>query len=387
MSVNPVRRGRVFFFGIFALLALMVLYLLSPFLSVILVSLVTVVMLMPLYRYFLARKWVKERARFALTLTLLSFFLVIIIPIFIIGFLLISQSVQLLDTITTGEFEFSFSNLVAKLEDFLQQIPALGDIEIDQEQFAQTLIDIGTTVLGWLADLAVSLGTSLPSLFIGAIIFLVVVATMLLSLDDLYDRSKEISPLDVNITQIYLHKSREMIVSVIKGVFLLAILQGAIMGVFYWLAGVPFTIFFTLLSMVFAILPVVGISFIVLPMALIFLLLGDVTSAVLVLIGFYIFVNPTDLTLRPRLVSKEAYLNFTLMLLALFGGLAVGGLLGMIYGPVIMVLFITTIEIYAEYFADKTDDQPESLLEGGRVEPGVATIESASDTPEPSTES
>ena len=387
MSVNPVRRGRVFFFGIFALLALMVLYLLSPFLSVILVSLVTVVMLMPLYRYFLARKWVKERARFALTLTLLSFFLVILIPIFIIGFLLISQSVQLLDTITTGDFEFSLSNLVTELEEFLQQIPALGDIEIDQEQIAQTLIDIGTTVLGWLADLAVSLGTSLPSLFIGAIIFLVVVATMLLSLDDLYDRSKEISPLDVNITQIYLHKSREMIVSVIKGVFLLAIIQGAIMGVFYWLAGVPFTIFFTLLSMVFAILPVVGISFIVLPMALIFLLLGDVTSAVLVLIGFYIFVNPTDLTLRPRLVSKEAYLNFTLMLLALFGGLAVGGLLGMIYGPVIMVLFITTIEIYAEYFADRPDDQPESLLEGGRVEPGVATIESASDEPEPRMES
>jgi predicted PurR-regulated permease PerM len=210
---------------------------------------------------------------------------------------------------------------------------------------------------------------------------------VLLSSDDLYRRAKELSPLDIKITQIYLHKGREMIVSVIKGVFLLAIIQGAIMGVFYWLAGVPFSIFFTMLSMVFAILPVVGISFIVLPMALIFLLQSNVTSAVLVLIGFYIFVNPTDLTLRPRLVSKEAYLNFTLMLLALFGGLALGGLLGMIYGPVIMILFITTIEIYSEYFADKPDSQSESLLEGGQEEPGVAPIASASDTPEPGTES
>jgi len=355
MNGKPILRGRAFFFGIFALLALMVLYLLSPFMSVILVSLVTAVMVKPLYDYYLGRKWVKNRARFAVTLTLITFFLLI--------------------------------NLATELEEFLQQLPALSDIEISSEKIAQTLIDIGTTVLSWLADLAISLGTSLPSLFIGAIIFLVVVASLLLSSDDLYDRSKELSPLDIKITQIYFHKGREMIVSVIKGVFLLAVIQGAIMGVFYWLADVPFAIFFTLLSMVFAILPVVGISFIVLPMALIFLLIGDVTSAVLVLIGFYIFVNPTDLTLRPRLISKEAYLNFTLMLLALFGGLALGGLLGMIYGPVIMILFITTIEIYTEYFADKRDDQSESLLEGGQEEPGVAPIESASDTPEPSTES
>jgi predicted PurR-regulated permease PerM len=387
MNGKPILRGRAFFFGIFALLALMVLYLLSPFMSVILVSLVTAVMVKPLYDYYLGRKWVKNRARFAVTLTLITFFLIIIIPIFIIGFLLFSQSSELLDTISTSDFEFSLANLATELEEFLQQLPALSDIEISSEKIAQTLIDIGSTVLGWLADLAISLGTSLPSLFIGAIIFLVVVASLLLSSDDLYDRSKELSPLDIKITQIYFHKGREMIVSVIKGVFLLAVIQGAIMGVFYWLAGVPFTIFFTLLSMVFAILPVVGISFIVLPMALIFLLSGNVTSAVLVLIGFYIFVNPTDLTLRPRLISKEAYLNFTLMLLALFGGLALGGLLGMIYGPVIMILFITTIEIYAEYFTDKPDSQSESLLEGGQEEPGVATIASASETPEPSTES
>ena len=84
----------------------------------------------------------------------------------------------------------------------------------------------------------------------------------------------------------------------------------------------------------------------------------------IVLFSFYVVVNPLDLILRPKLVSKEAYLNFTLMLLALFGGLAVGGLLGMIYGPVIMVLFITSIEIYGEYFSNSSgaDDDPEGTI-------------------------
>lgn len=372
MKEQSHRQGRLFFFGLFALLAVLVAWVLRPYLGVIAIALVTVIMLKPLYDWFISQKRIKGRQRVATTLTLLTFILLILIPLFIIGFLLISQSGQLLETISTSEVEISLENLVAAVEDFLQGIPSLRDFEIDREQVAQTLLNLASTVLSGLANLAVSLGSTLPNLFIGVIIFLVVVATLLPTMDDLENRAQELSPLDVNITQIYLLKSREMIVSVVKGVFLLAIIQGLIIGVFYWLAGVPFTIFWTLLSMAFAILPVVGISFIVLPMALIFLLTGNWTSAVIILIGFYVFVNPTDLTLRPRLVSKEAYLNFTLMLLALFGGLAVGGLLGMIYGPVIMILFITTIDIYAKYFSDQ-EEQPTPVLEASEQEETLAS--------------
>lgn len=130
-------------------------------------------------------------------------------------------------------------------------------------------------------------------------------------MDDLENRAQQLSPLDVNITQIYQLKGRKMIASVVKDVFLLAAIQGLIMGIFYWLADVPFTIFWTLLSMVFALMPLVGISFIVWFMVLIFFLTGNLTSALIVLFGFYVVVNPLDLILRPKLVSKESYLNFT----------------------------------------------------------------------------
>jgi len=345
--------------------------------GVIALALVTVVMLKPLYDFYISRERIRGHNRVATTLTIVSFLLLIIVPLFIIGFLFFSQASDLLEDVRSGEVDLSLENIVAKIESFLQGIPALRDIEIDQEKLAESLLDLAAAGLSLLTDLAVSLGTSLPTLFISAIIFLIIIATMLPTLEDLVDRTEELSPLDVNITQIYLHKAQEMIISVIKGVFLLAILQGLIMGVFYWLANVPFTMFWTLLSMAFAILPVVGISFIVLPMAAIFFLTGNTTSAILVLIGFYVFVNPTDLTLRPRLVSKEAYLNFTLMLLALFGGLAVGGLLGMIYGPVIMILFMTTIDIYSEYYSDSQDESPAVVLESSD---SVGVNESLPDT-------
>ncbi len=352
MIGQPRKKGTVFFFGLFVALALLVFYILHPYLGVIAIAVVTVVVLKPLFDWFMGHRWIRGRTRIATTVTLIAFFLLIIIPVYFLGSKMVSEIRELRVSIESNDVEAVLESVLDRAEEIIRGIPGFSDFEIDQDRFAEYLSDAAKSVMSWLADQALSLLASLPNLFIGAIIFLIVVATLLPTIDNLDERMQQLSPMDVNITQIYLLKSREMIMSVVKGVFLLVILQGFIMGVFYWIAGVPFTVFWMLLSMIFGVLPVVGISFVVWPLVIIFLLMGNVTSALIILFGFYIVVNPLDLILRPRLVSKEAYLNFTLMLLALFGGLAVGGLLGMIYGPVIMVLFVTTIDVYADYYSD-----------------------------------
>ncbi|UCG25351.1 MAG: AI-2E family transporter [Chloroflexota bacterium] len=354
------RQGRVFFFAIFILLTVLTFVVIQPFLGAILLGLITVVLLRPLYVWLGKRKRLRGRTRLTTTVTILTFLLAIIIPLVVLSIIFFNQLVDFLEEISSLEIETSMTELVQTIEDWLQEIPALSDIEIDEEDFVQFLQSVAKGVLTWLSDLAIALGTSLPALFIGGIIFLVVLASLLPSFDELGERVQELSPLDMNVSALYLHRANVMVTSVIKGVFLLAILQGLIMGVFYWLAGIPFATFWTLLSMAFAILPVVGISFIVLPMAAVALVTGNYASAILVLIGFYVFVNPLDIILRPRLVSKDAYLNFTLMLLALFGGIQMAGLLGMIYGPVIMILFLTSLDIYTKYYSGRAD-QPAAV--------------------------
>ena len=362
------QQGRVFFFVIFALLGVLTFLVIESFLGAILLALITVVLLRPLYIWLSKREPIGSGRlritfgpRLSTTLTILLFLLAIIVPIVIISVLMYNQVVEFLEDVTSLEIETSMTDLVAAVEDALQQIAPLSDIQISEEEFVQFLQEIAKGVLTWLSNLVVSLGSSLPALFIGGMVFLIVLATLLPRFDEMGDRVQEISPLDMNVSQLYLHRANVMITSVVKGVFLLAILQGLIMGVFYWLANVPFTVFWTLLSMAFAVLPVVGISFIVLPMALVFFLTGNYVSMALILIGFYLFVNPLDIILRPRLVSKEAYLNFTLMLLALFGGIALAGLIGMIYGPVIMILFLTSIDIYTQYYSGRNVEAPAEL--------------------------
>ena len=61
-------------------------------------------------------------------------------------------------------------------------------------------------------------------------------------------------------------------------------------------------------------------------------------------------MNWIDTLLRPKLVPEEAYLHPLLLILSVFGGLALAGLMGVIYGPVIMILFVTSIETYVQYY-------------------------------------
>ncbi len=360
MTTNK-QQGRNFFFIILALLAFLTYLVIRPFASPILLALVTVVMLRPVYVWLDNRQRRPGRTRLVTTLTILLFLVVLIVPLVLISVAVFNQVIGFLEEVTSLEIETSMTELAAAIEDSLQQIPPLSKIEVNETDLVAFLQDATEAVLIWLSNLAISLGSTLPALFIDGMIFLFVLATLLPTFDKLGKRIEELSPLDLNISQLYLRRANAMITSVVKGVFLLAILQGLVMGVFYFLADIPFAAFWTSLSVIFAVLPVVGISFIVLPMVIIALLGGNIAAAILLLIGFYVFVNPLDLILRPRLVSKEAYLNFALMLLALFGGIQLAGLLGMIYGPVIMILFLTSIDIYTQYYSDRATATPASL--------------------------
>ena len=106
-----------------------------------------------------------------------------------------------------------------------------------------------------------------------------------------------------------------------------------------------------IISMVLAVLPIVGISWLVLMLSALAVIQGDASSAIIILVGFYGVANWVDVILRPRLVSKDAYLHFSLVLLGILGGIVWAGFLGLFYGPVIMLLLVTTVEIYSERYA------------------------------------
>jgi hypothetical protein len=73
--------------------------------------------------------------------------------------------------------------------------------------------------------------------------------------------------------------------------------------------------------------------------------------------------------LRPILVPRQARLDSALMLLAVFAGITMFGFLGIVIGPVLMIVIVTTISVYLAVYKgvpldDPEDDEPE---EPGRL--------------------
>ena len=378
-------RNRLFFWGLFALVTLGVLALIRPFIGTILFSLTIVVVLKPIYDFYLRREWV-EKPGVATALTIVSFLLIVAIPIILLINVTIAQAKDIFGSISLDGL--NLEDTLADVVLWLQQLPAIKDILLNQGGFLAALQDLssqlaaGVTnlvgeVVGWLADLAIGLGSSLPNVLINLFLFFGVLITVLPSFDRIVEDLRALLPLEQPITETYLRKVTLMVKSMFLGIFVLSIIQGLAMGVFYVLAGVPYAGFWTVLSIALSVIPLVGVSFVALPMGIILILTGSVWQGILILAGFYGFVNWIDTLLRPRLVPKEAYLDPMLLILSVFGGLALSGLMGVIYGPVIMILFVTSIEMYVKFYqATPVADTPLP----GDLTPGVGTSDAGKES-------
>jgi hypothetical protein len=128
------------------------------------------------------------------------------------------------------------------------------------------------------------------------------------------------------------------------------VVQGLIMGVFIWLAGIPFTSLWTLIAIVAAMLPL-GASLVALPLGGVQLLIGNYTAGIIVLAGYLLVVSNLDSFIRPRLVPKEVNLNFVVLLVSALGGYQLFGFFGVVYGPVLMMMLLTALDVYTQYYA------------------------------------
>lgn len=342
-------RNRIFFWLAFLILIILAILLIKPYFTVIVVGLIAVIMLTPLYNRFLQAAWVKGREKVAVSLTLASFVGILFVPIYLIARLIVGQLAAALSYLATVDLESFLEELALSLE----RLPLFGEPSLDPGATADAIQAVIRSTASAVTEAVVSLGASLPSFLIQGLLFVVLVAAVLPQYKNLVAYSQEISPLGREISALYERKITAMISSLIKGVFLVAVIQGAAMGVFYWLAGLPWVLLLSLLSMLLAMIPLVGISWLVIALAVLSALTGNLAQALIVLGGFYGVVNWIDILLRPRLLSREAYLPLALFLLSIFGGIALAGVMGLFYGPVIMLLLVTTIQIYAEQYAQE----------------------------------
>ena len=340
---------RIFFFGMVAILAILALILVWQFTRAILLAIALIIILKPIYTWLLNKRWIKGKASRATVATIVIFILIIAIPAaFIIGGA-ITQAVTLFSTLNIEGLHFSFREINTWLEQGIQTIVA-GNVHLEEFRFTESLTQAITWISDWLIRILISLGQSLPRLFTNALVVLVILYVFLPRYKSPGKQEiLEIVPFPTEITQLFLDKIDLMIKAMFRGTFVIALTQGLAMGLVFLLAGVPYVMLLTILSMFLSLVPLIGVSLVAWPVGIILILSGNVFRGIFVIAAFLIFVAQIDTILRPRLVPKGAQLNPALVILSVLGGLGVLGLVGALYGPVVMILLVTSIDVYSKY--------------------------------------
>jgi predicted PurR-regulated permease PerM len=141
-------------------------------------------------------------------------------------------------------------------------------------------------------------------------------------------------------------KFATVIRATIKGSLVVAMVQGMIGGVIFWVLGVEAALLGGVAMGFFSLLPAIGTGLIWVPVAIYLLATGALWQGlVLIFCGLFV-IGMVDNVLRPILVGKETRMPDYIVLISTLGGLSIFGINGFILGPVIAALFMAAWDIF-----------------------------------------
>jgi len=160
------------------------------------------------------------------------------------------------------------------------------------------------------------------------------------------------TPLDNRDEKRLLERLASVTRATIKGTLVIGILQGALAGVGFWVAGIGGAAFWGTVMTVLSVVPGIGAALIWIPAVIYLFISGQTLPAILLLSWCAGIVGTIDNILRTRLVGKDAKMPDLLILVGTLGGIYLFGPIGFIVGPIVCGLFLTVWDIYGITFKD-----------------------------------
>ncbi len=341
-------------------------YFLRGFFILIVVAAVVAYLFNPLYDRLTGR----FSSGMSATLTLLTALAVVIIPIcgaVAFGVMQISNMIRsVADWVGRTDLSGLGDKTLKAVNTLLDKVPFMKSTEITTDQVQHWVVTFAQRAGEWGLDF---LQGALGGLFGGltaAIIFLYVFISLLVNGDELRLLIRRLNPLGEEATDLYLAKMAAMVRGTVRGQFVIAVVQGVAGAISIYIAGFHdgFFIFAILLSAL-SVIPL-GSGIVTIPFGIGLVLFGNVIGGIFVIAFHIVVVTNIDNVLRPILVPREAKLDPALMLLSVFAGITMFGFLGIVIGPVVMIVIVTTISVYLWVYqgvpmdlGTEDDDEPD----------------------------
>ena len=349
LQANPTQRKILAAATVAALL--IGVWFLRGYVMLILFSALVVILFNPFYHWLLAKG--RSPGKAALYTMLLSA-LVVVIPLVLVSVITFFQIERLVSTIASGSYPHNLTQLATDVITWANKL--LADVGVSYrlsvEGIAQALSssaqNFGKAIVGGLFSSI----TGFFGLLTTAIIYIYVFMSMITHQGKILDTLKKLNPLGDTASNLYFDRIGAMTKATVRGQFIIAVFQGTVSAAVLALAGLDsLFFFFWMLLTVLSVIPL-GAGIVTIPVGIILILTGNIWQGVLVIVNHLVVVTNIDNVLRPKLVPRQARLDSALMILAVFAGLGMFGFFGIVLGPVLMIILVTTVQMYLEVFTD-----------------------------------
>ncbi len=129
-----------------------------------------------------------------------------------------------------------------------------------------------------------------------------------------------------------------MIYASVYGVFVIAVLQGLLCALMFWMLGIPSAVLWGVVTVLTSVLPLVGSAAVWVPGTIYLLATGRWPQAIVLAVWGAVVIGSVDNFLRPKLVGGQVGLSELVMFFSLLGGMQLFGLLGIVLGPVLFAI-------------------------------------------------
>lgn len=339
-------RGSAFLILLAAVTAAFV-WLLLPFWGALFWAVILAILFRPLERWLEER--LGRRRNLSAALTVLAVILLAILPVTVVLVALVDQGASFAERLQSGEITApaSFGAVFDMLPAWAQRVLEVAGIN-EFSTLRGRLAEAITAASQYLATQALSVGQNTLRFVVSAGIMLYVLFFLFRDGPRIGAGIRSALPFDRKVTDALVDRFGEVVRATVKGNLIIALIQGTIGGVAFWLLGIEGALLWGSIMVVLSLLPAVGAAIVWVPVAVFLLLSGDyVRGIVLIAIGAGV-IGLVDNLLRPPLVGKGSRLPDYVVLVSTVGGLSVIGLNGFILGPLVAALFVACWTLFRD---------------------------------------
>jgi predicted PurR-regulated permease PerM len=323
---------------------------LAPFLEPILWAIITAMVLFPAFRrlYRLLRK---RQILSAMVMT----FLVVVIIILPFSLLLFSLVNEIVSGYHRVEEMIQAGTLKAYWEK-VQSIPVLHLVlaRVDRTFHLSTLDPLDfflkniRQVTNFLFNQSTTVLKGLSGFVVGFFFTLLSLYYLFKDGDQLFERVKGTIPLPPGERDLLIRRFQEMVRATILGGLLIALIQGLLGGLAFWVLGLQSPVLWGTAMALFSFIPVGGTALIWGPAALILFVTGYIAEGIILLAIGVVVISSVDNFLRPYFISSRTNIHPLLLFFVVLGGIQAFGMIGIVLGPLIATVCLTLIEIYTQ---------------------------------------